>query len=166
MNRCKVIWLRRDQVAVFPTVTSLISHAVTLSLSIAHDTSSLSQCFSCPLPTLWQFGLLTLKDFLFRCIKCTLLYFYHWSGRTISIQSINIRTPRKKDAFTEEESANLRDSERETHSFMATEIITPQHLCNVLSVSLIVIVMAESSDALHTGSQISPKDLLQPGEPH
>lgn len=107
---------------------------------------------------------LLFKDFLFRCITCTLLCLSHWTDRTIGTQSINRRPP-KKDAFTAEGLANLRDSERETHSFLATNS-SKQRLCRVSGVSLIVIGMAGSSGVLHTGSQISPKDLLQQGEPH
>lgn len=69
------------------------------------------------------------------------------------------------DAFTKKESTNTESVKRVILSFPATKIITPNDVLS-LRINLIVISMAEGSDVLHTGSQISPKDLLQRGTLH
>lgn len=86
---------------------------------------------------------LLFKDFLFRYVKCTLLYLYHWIDRTISIQSINIRTApalplkKKKRCFHWGRiSQSQRQWKRDSQLSGYWNNNSKQRLCNVLEVSL------------------------------
>lgn len=149
----------RDQAAALPTLSC--SQPAILALSLTRDISLLSHCFSCCLPTLWTIWIADpyLKMFCSELHKGFILYLYLRVDSTISSDGINIRgstAPPPVRFFVKEESVDFRGVRRGLHSFLGTQRITPHNMLS-LEASLIIILMAGSSDVLYTGALTSPK---------